>query len=56
MRQEKSIFVDHKMEGGWPKDVGILGMEIYFPMQYVSMVRKTTGCFINKTIMVISNF
>ncbi len=29
------------MEGGWPKDVGILGIEIYFPFQYVSMVRKT---------------
>lgn len=25
--------------GGWPEDVGILAMEIYFPAQYVDQVR-----------------
>jgi len=29
------------MEKGWPEDVGILGIEIYFPCQFVSMVRSS---------------
>ena len=33
---------------GWPKDVGILAMDIYFPSTYVdqvcSLIRRLTSC------------
>jgi hypothetical protein len=42
--------VGHR-SGGWPEDVGILAIDLYFPHQYVDQVRRAVFIRNNKLLI-----